>query len=104
MVAFKWLCFEEAFIYAFMCYFYFFIFIFFSKDQLTKQKKMLQKKANTYIAAIFDHRTIELAMEKVVYIVCAYIKRTPDICGLLDHVKRGRQTLRLNGFPAQAYI
>ena len=22
MVAFKWLCFEEAFIYAFMCYFY----------------------------------------------------------------------------------
>ena len=47
-----WLCFEEAFIYAFMCY----LFIYFKGP--TKQEKNVAKKANTYIAAVFDHRTI----------------------------------------------
>ena len=42
-------------------------------------------------------------MEKVVYSVCAYYTYTGYIRGYWIHVKRGRQTLRLNGFPAQAY-
>ena len=77
---------------------------FFSRDQLTKQKKNVTK---THLVAFFDCRSIIFGyynviiqlgcayntddfyhteridppgMEKVVYIVCAYIKRTPDIC------------------------
>ena len=93
----------------------------------TKQKKKLSQK--TYLPAVFDCRTIIVAiiiiqlacaynvddlyhteridlpgMEKVVYIVYAYYTYTGYVrTWLLDSRKAWVQTLRLNGFPAQAY-
>ena len=65
----KWLCFEEAFIYAFITFFFFF----FSRDQLTKQKKMSQI---THLAAVFDCRTIIVGYYNNIIIqlacTCAY--------------------------------
>ena len=54
VVAFKWLCFEEVFIYAFMCYLL--PFFFQETDTLSRKKKCCTVK--TQLATVYDCRTI----------------------------------------------